>query len=133
MIGRFCTATLLASIMTCERRIHSGRMGVIHAVMHGTNERHAMHLLSQSRQMLTDRDTSETAGDGIEFAADLRGSFRLHIPHIQMTGSAVQKQHDAMIRSGGKRVRVGEERALSQQARQSGSPNLQHTTAGNFT
>ena len=47
--------------------------------------------------MLADGNTSEAAGNRIEFTTDLTRCFRLHIPHIKMAGPAIEEQNDAVI------------------------------------
>ena len=97
IVGWLSATALLSSIMSRERRIDGGGVRVIHAVMHGSNQSCSMHLLRKSRQMLADRNTSEAAGDRIEFTTDLTRCFRLHVPHIKMAWTAVKEQHDAVV------------------------------------
>ena len=132
MIGRLRAATLFATIVARERGIDSRCVGVVDAVMHGPNQRRSMHLLSESGQMFADWYARKAAGNWIEFAANFAGSFRLHVPHVEMTGSAVEKQHDAVIGFCRDRIAVGQQRPLTQQRRQSRRAELQHTTSRDF-
>lgn len=83
-----------------------------------------MHLPGQSGQMLAQMDSRHRGGDGSENAADLGGRLGFHVPHVQMTGAAIEKNHDAGIRAGGAADRAAD-RISGQELRQSQSDSTQ--------
>ena len=133
MIGWLRTASLFAPIMSRQSRVDGGGVRIIDTVVHGPNQRRAMHLLSKPWQMFRNRNARQTAGDRIKFTADFGWCFWLHVPHVQVTGTSVQKQHDAVIRFGRERITTRRvQQSSAQQSRQSSRADLQHPAATDF-
>ena len=90
---------------------------------------------SQPRQMLAHRITPKRRLDRLELAANSLGGVGLHVPHVQMAGTAVEKDDDAGI---GRRFDRARRRLLSrlEQARQvdahqAETSDLEHAAARN--
>src|SRR5262245_60464533 len=67
-------------------------------MMHRANDGATVYLPCQPRQLIAELDAGDSGGDGLKLAADFHGGRRLHVPHVEMTRPAVEKDEDAMIR-----------------------------------
>ena len=65
-------------------------------------QRKVVSLLSQQREMLTQRDPRGRCGDGLKRSSVFQRSSRFHVPHVNVRGPAAEKeQNGAASCSGG--------------------------------
>jgi hypothetical protein len=67
----------------------------VHPVRHRPQEADLVHLLGQLRQMLADLNAGDVRSGGLELAANLRRRIGLHVPQIDLAGTAEEEQEDA--------------------------------------
>ena len=130
MIVRPRAAADLAAVVAGQGAVDGGRMGVVDAVMGGADEGAAVHLLRQARQVFRQLQSGDAGGDRLELAADLGGRLRLHVPHVEMTGTAVEEKENTVVgaRGGAGRLFAGSEQARQGQPQHAGRACLQHMT-----
>ena len=73
------------------------RVRVVHAVVDRTDERRAVHLLGQARQVFAELHARHRRGDRSKRAADLGRGRGLHVPHVEVTWPAVEEHEDAGV------------------------------------
>jgi hypothetical protein len=56
-----------------------------------------MHLLSQSWQMFAQHNARDRRFDRLKFAPNLTWRIGFHVPHVEVAGTAVEKQNDAVV------------------------------------
>jgi hypothetical protein len=99
--GRADVDIRVAAVVTRECCVDGEGVRVVHAVAHGPDQSRVVHLARQAREMLAELDAVEARRDGAELAADLRGGFRLHVPHVEVARPAVEEDDDARIGARG--------------------------------
>ena len=55
-------------------------------------------LKREAREMFAELHAGDVGGDGLELAAHFLRQVRLHVPHVQVAGTAVEKHKNARIR-----------------------------------
>src|SRR5687768_6268114 len=81
VVARFThSACGIAPVVSSEGGVNSHGMRVVDAVMHGPDERTAMEMRCQSRQMLAQRDACHRRCNGLEFTAALGRTIWFHVP-----------------------------------------------------
>ena len=66
-----------------------------HLVRHRPQQTKLVHPLRQQRQVLAELNPGHSRIDRLEFAPDLQGCLGLHVPEVDMAGSAKQEDEDA--------------------------------------
>jgi hypothetical protein len=97
MVGRLRTTTLFAPVVAGERGVNGSRVRIIDTVVHRPHERRAVHELGQAGKVLRELYARQRCGDRTKLTANLHGRIRLQIPHIEVTGSAVEIDDDAAV------------------------------------
>ncbi len=90
----------LAAVVAGQGGVHGGGVGVVDAVVGGADEGAAVHLPGQARQQLAHLDAGDGGGDRLELAANLGRGVRLHVPHVEVAGAAVEEDEDAGVGLG---------------------------------
>lgn len=72
-----------------------GGVVIGHRMMNAANDGHAVHPARGLGKEFSDMDARGRGGDGLVDAADLLGGIGLHVPEVEMTGSAVIEEEDA--------------------------------------
>jgi hypothetical protein len=81
-----------------------------HSVMHRSHKANVMHRARQLWQVFANLNVGSGRGNGTEFATDLTGSLRLHVPHVQLTGATEEKDKDTGPTAGHPSTRRGLQR-----------------------
>ena len=78
-----------------RQRIIGRRIVVVHVVVHRADQRHLVHDLRESRQMLADRDPIRARPLGFMLTAHRFRRVRFHVEHVDMARPAelIQKNH----------------------------------------
>ena len=126
------TAADLAAVVARERAVDRRRVGVVDAVMGRADERAAVHLPGELRQVLAEVHAGHARRDRLELAANLRRRVRLHVPHVEMVGPPFRKMtmHASACRGVIRRLIGAQDRGKIQPEVRRG-PGLDHLPTGN--
>ena len=97
----------LAAVVAGQRGVDGRPVRVVHAVVRRANQGAAVDLARETGKVLAELNARQARGDRLELAADLRRGARLHVPHVEMAGPAVQEDQDARVGRRRKRGLAG--------------------------
>ena len=136
VVGRLRAATDLTSIVPGDRGVNRGRVSIVDSVMHRADYGRAVGVLSELRQVLTHLVARQRSGNRRELATNGIRRVGLHIPHVEMTGSSVQKDEDAGIGCRSQlfpTVRlIRRDKICQRRTEGSERARLKHSTPGDF-
>ena len=94
-----------------------------------------MHLLRELRHVIADLDARRTRSDRLELTAEFAGSVGLHVPHILLRRSAVEKDEEARLGSAASKPlsRGGTQHIGKSDAEQPQRTNLEQVASGDLT
>lgn len=79
-----------------------------HVVGHGAEQCEAIHLLREEGEVFAEMDVGDGGLDGIEVAADFGGRGGLHVPEVDVTGTAEEENENAgIVPMAGGGIQVG--------------------------
>ena len=90
-----------------------------------------VRLFGKMRQVLAELDAGDRGGDRVELAANVRHRVGLHVPHVEVAGTAVEEDDDAGVGPGLLLAPgVGAEQAGQAEVHEASAADLQHLSAG---
>ncbi len=133
IVGRPGPAPFLAPVVAGQGRVNGGGMRVVHAVMYRPQDGRVVDQPGHARQMLAELDARHGRGDRLKFTPQLDRRVGLHVPHVEVAGTAVEKNQDRRIRTGpaaalGRRL-LGPQQARQTEPQVADRARLQHAAA----